>query len=166
MGPMSPVSRGRKKAKTRPTGSRVLRSVPAPEVCDCPECSGADDSLASFVEDLVIAGADLRTVDDPIEAELLGSALLGLLLGATAAVIRSTFDDRSAHQDDAPSEADDNEKGERVTLRKFVRSVRQFRLTFLIVAAAVFVVGIPSILLLPGRYVSATRLLVSVDVPL
>ena len=50
-----------------------------------------------------------------------------------------------------------------MTLKAFVAAVRRYRLTFLLVAGAVFVLGVTSILLLPGKFVSSTRLMVSIE---
>lgn len=180
---LQPESLSARIKATNPPGTALVDvSVSAPSAAEAQRTAAVFlNEYAATVRQLesipgsLVPRAELVVVDPPAQATrvigwgtsvpvlLLGSALLGLLLGATAAVIRSTFDDRAAHQDGVPGEADDNEKGERVTLRKFVTSVRQFRLTFLVVAGAVFVVGITSILLLPGRYVSSTRLLVSVE---
>jgi hypothetical protein len=76
---MSPVSRGRKGAKSRKRGgdARVLRAVPAfqaePEPCDCPACTGAATDVEAMFADLRGAATDLLTVDDPIDAELLAA---------------------------------------------------------------------------------------------
>jgi pRiA4b ORF-3-like protein len=76
---MSPVSRGRKGAKSRSRGgdARVLRAVPAlpaePEPCDCPACTGEGVDVESMYADLRGAATDLLTVDDPIDAELLAA---------------------------------------------------------------------------------------------
>jgi len=77
-GRVSPVSRGRKRAKSRGSGERVLRRVApvVPEICDCPECSGVEIDPQEFVENLVAGAADLLAADDPLEAELFGAALL------------------------------------------------------------------------------------------
>ncbi len=50
-----------------------------------------------------------------------------------------------------------------MTIRTFAVAVRRFWLTYLVVAAAVFAVGLTVILSAPSRYVSTTRLMVSVD---
>ena len=50
-----------------------------------------------------------------------------------------------------------------MTLKAFVADVRRYRLTFLLVAGAVFVLGVTSILLLPSKFVSSTRLMVSIE---
>ncbi|HEV7961699.1 MAG TPA: plasmid pRiA4b ORF-3 family protein [Actinoplanes sp.] len=75
---MSPVSRGRKRAKSRGSGQRIVRAVePAvPEVCDCPACSGEDFDAQDLTNDLVSGAADLLKADDPLDAELFGAALL------------------------------------------------------------------------------------------
>jgi capsular polysaccharide biosynthesis protein len=49
-----------------------------------------------------------------------------------------------------------------LTLRTFVAAVRRFRVTFLLVVGAVLILGVTAILLLPNRFVSSTRLMVSV----
>jgi capsular polysaccharide biosynthesis protein len=113
----------------------------------------------------------------PVSLVLLGAALIGLLLGATSAVLRSTFDGSARDRPDAleiaevemPGSAEsdpasENErKGKRLTLKAFVTAVRRYRLTFLLVTGAVFVLGVTSILLLPGKFVSSTRLMVSIE---
>jgi Plasmid pRiA4b ORF-3-like protein len=77
-GPVSPVSRGRKRAKSRRSGKRVLRPVVpvVPDVCDCPVCSGADFNPQDLIDGLVSGGADLLKADDPLDAELFGAAFL------------------------------------------------------------------------------------------
>ena len=72
---MSPVSRGRKKPKSRQSGERVLRVVAPlePEECDCPDCTGAPITTEELADSLVAGGAELLEVDDPIEAELFGA---------------------------------------------------------------------------------------------
>jgi capsular polysaccharide biosynthesis protein len=54
-------------------------------------------------------------------------------------------------------------EGQKLTLKAFVAAVRRYRLTFLLVTGAVFVLGVTSILLLPGKFVSSTRLMVSIE---
>ncbi|MET0493962.1 MAG: plasmid pRiA4b ORF-3 family protein [Actinoplanes sp.] len=75
---MSPVSRGRKNAKSRGSGQRVVRSVPVapPEPCDCPACSGEGLDLETLVEGMMISATNLLETDDPIEAELFGASFL------------------------------------------------------------------------------------------
>jgi hypothetical protein len=80
---MSPVSRGRKKPKSRQSGERVLRVVAPAEPaelpeCDCPDCTGAEITTAELADGLVAGGADLLEVDDPIEAELFGADFLAI----------------------------------------------------------------------------------------
>ncbi len=76
---MSPVSRGRKNAKSRRPGQRVLRVVPeVPEECDCPECSDAEFDPAAFITELATAAGELLTVDDPMEAELFGASFVAM----------------------------------------------------------------------------------------
>ncbi|WP_199752735.1 plasmid pRiA4b ORF-3 family protein [Actinoplanes sp. ATCC 53533] len=73
---MSPVSRGRKRAKSRGSGQRVLRAVGPPDECDCPACSEAELDPQVLVEDLVAGGAALLEVEDPLEAELFAAGFL------------------------------------------------------------------------------------------
>ena len=74
---MSPVSRGRKSPKSRPSNRRDLRLVEAvPESCDCPVCTGAPD-LEAVVASVTAEAAELFAVEDPFEAELFGATLLG-----------------------------------------------------------------------------------------
>ncbi|MFI5931696.1 hypothetical protein [Actinoplanes sp. NPDC051494] len=74
---MSPVSRGRRRTKSRGSGQRVLRAVPAvPDVCECAECSGEGIDLDELVGSLVAGGAELLEVGDPLEAELFAASLL------------------------------------------------------------------------------------------
>ena len=75
---MSPVSRNRKKSKSRRSGGeRVLRTVaPVPDECDCPNCS--DDSLdpTMLVGGLLSEGTGLLDCEDPLEAEMFGAGVL------------------------------------------------------------------------------------------
>ena len=48
-------------------------------------------------------------------------------------------------------------------MKTFVAAVRQYRLTFLLVTGAVFALGVTSIFLLPDKFVSSTRLMVSIE---
>ncbi|MFC7279465.1 plasmid pRiA4b ORF-3 family protein [Paractinoplanes rhizophilus] len=77
---MSPVSRGRKRGKSRQTGQRILRVAPPlpPDPCDCPACSGEDLDLdpQELIDGIVQGGADLLDADDPLEAELFGALFL------------------------------------------------------------------------------------------
>jgi capsular polysaccharide biosynthesis protein len=50
-----------------------------------------------------------------------------------------------------------------LTTKAFVAAVRRYRLTFLLVTGAVFVLGMTSILLSPHKFVSTTRLMVSIE---
>jgi capsular polysaccharide biosynthesis protein len=50
-----------------------------------------------------------------------------------------------------------------VTLQEFVRAVRRHQVTFALVTAVVFVLGVIFIVLFPLMYVSTTRLMVSID---
>jgi hypothetical protein len=75
---VSPVS-GRKPAKSRRSGARVVRPVvpiPVDAECGCPECSGADFNPADFIDDLVDDAAELLNVDDPLDAELFGATFM------------------------------------------------------------------------------------------
>jgi hypothetical protein len=74
---MSPVSRGRKNAKSRRVDRRVLRPVPdLPGECDCPECSGTEFDPAAFITELTATAADLFAVEDLLEAELFGASFV------------------------------------------------------------------------------------------
>ena len=77
-GRVSPMSRGRKRAKSRRSGQRVLRPVTpiVPDVCDCPVCSGEDFNPQDLIDSLVSGAADLLKADDPLDAELFGAAFL------------------------------------------------------------------------------------------
>jgi capsular polysaccharide biosynthesis protein len=50
-----------------------------------------------------------------------------------------------------------------LTLKDLVTAIRRYRLTFLLVTAAVFVLGVASVLSMPGKFVSSTRLMVSIE---
>ena len=50
-----------------------------------------------------------------------------------------------------------------MNLRAFTGAVRRYWLTYLVVAAVVFALGLTAILLTPAKYVSSTRLLVSIE---
>ncbi len=50
-----------------------------------------------------------------------------------------------------------------MTLEAFFTAVRRYRLTFVLVTGTVFVLGVTSILLLPDKFVSSTRLMVSIE---
>jgi capsular polysaccharide biosynthesis protein len=54
-------------------------------------------------------------------------------------------------------------EGDPLTLKQFLAAVRRFRWTFLLVAAAVFVLAVIWILLSPAKFVSTTRLMVSIE---
>lgn len=77
---VSPVSRGRKRPKSRQTGMRVIRPVQpaAPEPCDCPACTGGEFDPQELIDDLIADAAELLTVDDPLDAELFGASLLAV----------------------------------------------------------------------------------------
>jgi capsular polysaccharide biosynthesis protein len=113
----------------------------------------------------------------PTPVVLLGAALIGLVLGATAAVLRSILErsardradaakstgtDRHISADSGPASRTERE-GEGLTTKAFVAAIRRYRLTFLLVTGAVFVVGVTSILLSPNKFVSSTRLMVSIE---
>ena len=75
---MSPVSRGRKKAKSR-SGQRILRPVaPLPADCDCPECSGEELDPRNFIADLTAGATELLPLDDPLEAEMFGAGFVAV----------------------------------------------------------------------------------------
>ncbi|MBU2662470.1 plasmid pRiA4b ORF-3 family protein [Actinoplanes bogorensis] len=83
---MSPVSRGRKKSKSRQPGERVLRAVPAvPEECDCPDCTGEPLDPA----ELLPLAADLLAVSDPLEAELFGANVVAAGVDVVPALAQS-----------------------------------------------------------------------------
>jgi hypothetical protein len=74
---MSPVSRGRKNAKSRRPNQPDLRLVePVPETCDCPVCSDAP-GLDAVVASVTAEAAEFFAVEDPLEAELFGATLMG-----------------------------------------------------------------------------------------
>lgn len=77
-GRVSPVSRGRRRRNTGRTGPRVVRPALSvvPEPCDCPACSGEDVDPQDSLANLTSGAAELLEVDDPLEAELFGAALL------------------------------------------------------------------------------------------
>jgi capsular polysaccharide biosynthesis protein len=50
-----------------------------------------------------------------------------------------------------------------LTLRDFFQAARRYRVTFLLVTAVVCTIGAAAIVLLPVRYLSSTRLLVSIE---
>lgn len=56
-----------------------------------------------------------------------------------------------------------NGKGERLNLKAFVTAVRRYRTTFALVVGSVLVLAVILILLLPGKFVSSTRLMVSIQ---
>ncbi|MDG4766467.1 plasmid pRiA4b ORF-3 family protein [Solwaraspora sp. WMMD406] len=75
---MSPVSRGRKKVKSR-TGARGRTPVSlVPEQCDCPECSDPAFEPGGFVAKLLAAAADLPDENDPLAAELFGAGFVAV----------------------------------------------------------------------------------------
>jgi len=75
-GGVSPVSRGRKRPKSRGSGQRVLRAVGPPDLCDCPACSEADLDPLALIDDLIASGAELLEAEDPLEAELFAAGFL------------------------------------------------------------------------------------------
>ncbi|HWS33340.1 MAG TPA: plasmid pRiA4b ORF-3 family protein [Actinoplanes sp.] len=86
---MSPVSRGRKKAKNRRSGTdRVLRVVPdQPGPCHCPDCSDDGPVPADLIDDLLAGGALLIGGDQPmdaLDAEIFGANFVaaGRMAGA------------------------------------------------------------------------------------
>jgi len=72
---VSPVSRGRKRAKSKRSGLRVVRPA-VTDVCDCPSCSGVDLDPDELVGSLLSSAAELAEVDDPLDVELFGGTLL------------------------------------------------------------------------------------------
>jgi hypothetical protein len=93
---MSPVSRGRKNKKDKKTPKRSesldlfnapaeLTKPPAPDECDCPVCSGDGDDLdpQQLIDQLAGDAGELLAIEDPLEAELAGSAFasMGAILG-------------------------------------------------------------------------------------
>ena len=71
---VSPVSRGRKRPKSRQPGQRVLRTVSEP--CDCPACTGADFDPQELIDNVVADATDLLAAEDALDAELFGAAFL------------------------------------------------------------------------------------------
>jgi hypothetical protein len=82
LGSVSPVSRRRKNRNKRPparVGSALPATAPtAPEACDCPACSGADVDPQRLVAEMTAGISELLTVDDPLDAELVGTAVLAM----------------------------------------------------------------------------------------
>jgi hypothetical protein len=72
------VSRGRKGAKSRRTGERVVRPAlsAVPDVCDCPDCTGAELNPQELIDGLIADAADLLSTDDPLDVELFGAAFI------------------------------------------------------------------------------------------
>lgn len=74
---MSPASRRRKNPKSTRSDLRIVRpAAPATQECDCPACSGDVVDMKAFIDDLAADAAEIRTADDPIEAELFGAGFL------------------------------------------------------------------------------------------
>jgi hypothetical protein len=49
--------------------------------CDCPSCSGADLDPLWLVDELLAAAADLSACEDPLDAELVGAAVMSIGAG-------------------------------------------------------------------------------------
>jgi capsular polysaccharide biosynthesis protein len=188
---------GRIKATNPPGTALIDISVSAPSAADAQRTATVFlTEYAATVRELesipgsLVPRAELVVVDPPgqptrviawgapVPLVLLGAALIGLVLGATSAVLRSTFDGSARDRPDAqeiseagiPASAEsdpateNNARGEGLTtLQAFVAAVRRYRLTFLLVSGVVFVLGLTTVLLLPGKFVSTTRLMVSVE---
>jgi capsular polysaccharide biosynthesis protein len=195
---LQPDTLSRRIKATNPPGTALIDiSVSAPTAAEAQQTAKVFlTEYAATVRELesipgsLVPRAELVVVDPPgqptrviawgapVPILLLGAALIGLVLGATSAVLRSIFNGSAANRQDAQeiSEAEvpvcaergaateNNGRGERLTtLKAFVAAVRRYRLTFLLVSGAVFVLGLTTILLLPGKFVSSTRLMVSVE---
>jgi hypothetical protein len=75
-----PVSRGHQRTKkstasSRPFDAPALFSVP--DSCSCPACSG-DIDPQGLVDQLMADAADLLRIADPLEAEILGAAVVSI----------------------------------------------------------------------------------------
>jgi hypothetical protein len=88
-GPVSPVSRGRKRPKSRSTGLRVVRPAQPvePEPCDCPACTGEDFDPQELIDDLIGGGTELLAAEDALEVEIFGAgfAAAGFVAGGFVA---------------------------------------------------------------------------------
>jgi hypothetical protein len=82
---VSPVSRGRKgrqtKKPTRRTSPEAFSQVGLPDLfgepeCDCPACSGEEIDPDKLIDDLTAATTELAGADDPMNAEMMGAALV------------------------------------------------------------------------------------------
>ena len=77
---MSPVSRGRKGKRSKKSARRPALPyvLSAPGECECPLCSGADFDLRRLIDGLIAAAADLTESEDPLDAEIVGAALMSI----------------------------------------------------------------------------------------
>ncbi|MFC4108636.1 plasmid pRiA4b ORF-3 family protein [Micromonospora zhanjiangensis] len=77
---MSPVSRGRKRKKSKPSPLRRVAEpelVVVPDDCDCPVCSGAEEvDPRQMAADLLSAFEGLSTAEDPLDAEIAAATVL------------------------------------------------------------------------------------------
>lgn len=78
-----PVSRGRNGSKKKRAKKDNRRSdgpmlLPVPDSCSCPACSGVAFDMQQVVGDLTEGAAELLEIEDPLDAEVLGSALVSM----------------------------------------------------------------------------------------
>jgi capsular polysaccharide biosynthesis protein len=150
------------------------------------EYAGTVRALESVPGSLV-PRAELVVVDPPgpaarvslwdasIPVVLLCAALLGLVLGLVA-VMGSIFgssarDRRDASPTTGPPDADPSAvgvadaivEGNRLNLKELLAAVRRYWVTFVLVTAVLFGLGLTWILLLPAKFVSSTQLMVSIE---
>src|SRR3984893_2243581 len=151
------------------------------------EYAGTVRALESVPGSLV-PRAELVVVDPPgpaarvslwdasIPAVLLCAALLGLVLGLVAAVMGSIFSSSARDRRDAspitgPPDADPSAvgvadaivEGNRLNLKELLAAVRRYWVTFVLVTAVLFAVGLTWILLLPAKFASSTQVMVSIE---
>jgi capsular polysaccharide biosynthesis protein len=151
------------------------------------EYAGTVRALESVPGSLV-PRAELVVVDPPgpaarvslwnasIPVLLLSAALLGLVLGLVAAVMGSIFgssarDRRDASPISGPPDADRSPlgvadaiaEGNKLNLKELLAAVRRYWVTFVLVTAVLFALGLTWILLLPAKFVSSTQLMVSIE---
>jgi capsular polysaccharide biosynthesis protein len=111
-----------------------------------------------------------------IPVVLLCAALLGLVLGLVAAVMGSIFSSSARDRRDTspitqPPDADPSAvgvadaivEGNRLNLKALLTAVRRYWVTFVMVTAVLFALGLTWILLLPAKFVSSTQLMVSIE---